>query len=966
MEGTCKESLINQKKKYLTFYSITEKQDESSNSSISDSKYGKQLIIDDNSKKHFIKFSEPKKKLNIKSEIKPKNKSTFARKRSSKSFNLKSKEKEKEKEDKNLKKFLKKESNKRVKDLKKRISEQLAHDDFYIIQLKTRNNSFHMNKKRNSSSKGVNLPFNMMNKFNYKNDNPNISPPPFPAYDNILNSNNNNKLFSMINSNIISSRAMIRNKSINVTSTESINHFYSFNSNKEMKAKKNMIRLNSKKMKINYGDDRTLQLSFFEKLKNSPMFEKSERIIYREKILYGLLGFFTILSLLFQILDAIFYNKKSMQYLERNHFDSDFDLNDINKYYLMEERKISELENNMRVCNLIFSIICVILNLYIYFIKNQFVKLGNENNNNFYNYYNYYNKRKKKKYKTIKKDDERIIIIPNNDDLDSKKEISITEIIKVCLICIINAIFYPPSINKVFIKINKDIIHVYSLNSIILFFSFLKSINIYRAMIHLTPLNNLLYKTMCKSKMVEIDYLFTIRCFLSRYPLTFIILNFILIGTIFCISIFCLEYFSLDIKKGLWNNKGNNNLKNFYNAIYLYLFFIIKNIYGDIQPISILGAIIMILIGSIALFIISYFFYYIIELIKFSPEEEKAYFKLIKILNPINKEHKSANLIKIFIIMKKVSIDYKSAENDYTNKRLNKFKEFRKMSRKNNLFNFGNDSDIYRNFTMINEYNDYIEKSLFINFLIRKFLSKVKLISECNNFRNNLIIARSFSHSFTDLLKNLVEKMNENLYQLNSKLQFLIKKEEKYKDFMKIHKSSLKKIKKVMGYQYFILNYLINKHNNENYDDFLKIKRHIRKTKTNKILTGSVIYHNQKLIKGKNKKCKFECIQSPSRTKFIKMKSSVFGPALSLNKGNIKKSKTNDNKHGNINNIINGLKIKRTKSLNIKQILNNINIIKKFYINGFTKNNKTIKRQKSYNYKSNKIFDDLKINIAND
>ena len=628
----------------------------------------------------------------------------------------------------------------------------------------------------------------------------------------------------------------------------------------------------------------------------------------------------------------------------------------------MEERKISDLENNMRVCNLIFSIICVILNLYIYVVKNQFIKLGNKNNNNFYNYYN---KKKKKKYKRIKKDDEHISIIPNNDDMDSKKEMSVIEIIKACLTCIINAIFYPPSINKVFIKVNKDIIHVYSLNSIILFFSFLKSINVYRAIIHLIPLNNLLYKTMCKSKMVEFDYLFTIRYFLNRYPLTFIILNFFLIGNIFCISIFCLEYFSLDIKKGLWNNKGNNNLKNFYNTIYLYLFLIIKNIYGDIQPISILGAIIMILIGSGALFIISYFFYYIIELIKFRPEEEKAYFKLIKILNPINKEHKSANLMKFFIIMKKVSIDYKNAENNYENKKLNKFKEFRKRSRRYNLFNFQNDSDIYKHFTMINEYNEYIEKNLFINHLIKKFLSKIKLISECNNFKNNLIIARNFSHSFTDLLKNLVEKMNENLYQLNSKLQFLIRKEEKYKDFIKIHKSTLKKIKKVMGYQYFTLNYLINRHNNENYVGFLKKKSHIRKTKTSSNLTGSVLYHNKKLIEGKNKKCKFDRIKSPRRIRFNKMKSSVFGPALSLNKGNIKKSKTNDNKHGNINSIISGLKIKRTKSLNSNQFLNNINFIKKFYVYGFTKNNKIIKRQKSYKCQPNKLIDDLKINIVN-
>ena len=98
MEDTNKESLMNQKKKcLLSFYSITEKQDESSNSSISESKFGKPLITDDNSKKHFLRFSDSKKLINNKSEIKPINKSTFAKKKSAKSFNTKSKEKEKEK-----------------------------------------------------------------------------------------------------------------------------------------------------------------------------------------------------------------------------------------------------------------------------------------------------------------------------------------------------------------------------------------------------------------------------------------------------------------------------------------------------------------------------------------------------------------------------------------------------------------------------------------------------------------------------------------------------------------------------------------------------------------------------------------------------------------------------------------------------------------------------------------------------
>ena len=60
----------------------------------------------------------------------------------------------------------------------------------------------------------------------------------------------------------------------------------------------------------------------------------------------------------------------------------------------------------------------------------------------------------------------------------------------------------------------------------------------------------------------------------------------------------------------------------------------------------------MIILGSFALIIVSYLIYYMKELIEFKPEEQKAYAKLIKILNPINKEHKAANLVKVFFLMK--------------------------------------------------------------------------------------------------------------------------------------------------------------------------------------------------------------------------------------------------------------------------------------------------------------------------
>ena len=952
MEDTYKENLFNQKKKTLSsFYSITEKQEESSNSSKSESNLGKQLITDDNSKKHLNINDFPKihNKIDSKTLI---NKKPILKRISSKSFNNKTNEKGKgkEKDKEGFNKIMRKESYKKIKNLKKRTSVEHNNNDIFLQQLRMRNNSIHTSKRRNLSSKELELSFNILNKFNTRNDRRSLI-----GDKNILNNYiNSNKLTSLSNSNFLSIKGTFRKKSLNITNTDSLNQFYS------IKQIKKSI-LNNKKIKINDVDDRILQMSLFEKLKNSPMFEKSEKMIYREKVIYGLLGLFTALSIIVQISDAFIYNYKSEEFLKKQSEVTD--LTDIKVYYLMEKRKITTQENNLRLCNLIFSIICVLLILYLYIIKNKFIKLTNNNNNNIYDYYNikYYNyKKKKKKYRRTRKESEHINIIPNNDDMIPKRKLPLSEIIKTILLCTVNLIFYPLSVNKVFAIVIKDTIHVYSLNSIILIFSFLKLINIYGAIIHLTPLNNLLYKNICKSKMVEMDFIFMFRYILNRYPLTFIIVHFFLIGIMFCIFIFCIEYFSLDNKKGVWNSKGNNNLKNIYNTIYLYIFYAIKNAYGDIQPISILGQIIMIVIGTVGLLVISYFFYYILELIKFTPEEGKAYFKLTKILNPINKEHKAANFIKYFLILKKDLKDYKNSENEYRDKKQNKIKKLLKKPRKHSLFDYEEIINSSRYLSVITDYNEYSEKDHFINYLCIKFISKVKIISECKGFNNNLIIARNFSHSFTDLLKNLSQKMKENLNQLNNKLQILYIKEKNYKKLLKGHKSTQKKIKKILDYQNFTINYLINKQNNENYLEFINMNRKgIRKEKNIK-LSGSVLYYNKKLIK---KKSLNKLEETPKKVRFHRVKSTILGTGVGLKFGNILKSKNND-KHNGSQKIIDKLSIKRANSLNNTQLLNNLNFTKKSNLYGFSLK-KTIVRKNTYNNIKNKLIDNIKIKDNN-
>ena len=184
-------------------------------------------------------------------------------------------------------------------------------------------------KRRNSSSKYANLSPQIKKTITFKGkQNINIQTLNNPLNDNNISNNNVYKLFS---NNSISSRMILRNKSFNTSSIET----------------------NNKKLKINDGYEGILQIRLFEKLKKSPMFEKSEKLLYKEKLLFGFLGFSTLMSIIFQICDVILYNKNTYKYLINIYSYEKINLNNINDY--IQERTISREENCVRIFNIIFS-----------------------------------------------------------------------------------------------------------------------------------------------------------------------------------------------------------------------------------------------------------------------------------------------------------------------------------------------------------------------------------------------------------------------------------------------------------------------------------------------------------------------------------------------------------------------------------------------------------------------------------
>ena len=567
--------------------------------------------------------------------------------------------------------------------------------------------------------------------------------------------------------------------------------------------------------KTNFKGQKNIQSSnIFEKLKNSVMFEKSEKIMFNIKICYAFLSIFSLASIVLEITDVILYHKKSDEYLKEKYNLESSNTTDIQKYYLIEERTISSQENSIRIFNLIFSLFCVFFLLLIQYIKIGFNQQSKKKKryNYYMNYNTFFHKKKRNPVRTnnreVNNNDNHIKLILNQESNGNYEKKG--EIISLIINCIISIIFFPPKVNKVFIGMQHNIIYVYSLNSIFLVVSIFKIINIYKAVFYLFPFNNLLYKTICSSNMVKMDFKFMFKFILNMYPLAFIIINFITIGLLVSVLIYCVEYFSIDINTKLINNKGINDLKDFYSEINLYCFFVLKNIHGNIKTNTILGSLIILIGGTVGLLISSYFIYYINLLIEFQPEEQQAFGKLVKLLNPSNNEHKAANLIKVFLLMKKIYIDNKNIRDEYLLKKENNFKN--NYNKNTNNFNFGMNESI-DSLTNMSQSNEYKDKKKFLKFLCSEFILKVKLINECKNFKNNLLIARNNSLSFNDVLKTLGEKMNANLIQLNNKIEVLIQNDQKFIGFMKFQENSLKNVRNLIRIQDNIINYLIERNN---------------------------------------------------------------------------------------------------------------------------------------------------------
>ena len=588
------------------------------------------------------------------------------------------------------------------------------------------------------------------------------------------------------------------------------------------------------KGKLTYNEKTAM--SIYDQIKNSESYEKSEKLLFKLKICFAILAVFSLVSIILNCADSLLYNNKSIEYIINENNNTFFDKNNIDNYYVIKKRIISPKENTIRIFNGIFSLFCIIIIIIIYKIKTGvFISTDDTKKEKFKKMLNIYYKKNRRKplatQKTMqeKERNEKIQIhdvkLEYKKTNDNEKKNIIERNITIRL-CVANIIFYPPYINVAFIGKYHNIIYIYSLNSLFLILSIFKLSNIYKAVFYLSSLNNTFNNAICKSNLINLNFSFMIKYKMNRTPLIFILFNLILLFLITCIIIFCVEYFSLDISNDFWSNVNENKGENYLNILNCFFFFSIRNIHEEHSIKSFLGKIILYFGGLFGMLLSSFFLFYMNNLVELSPEEHVAYSKLTKLLNPENKEHKASNLIKSILLIKKIYIDNKNTVRDYKLKNIKEEKPkitrrksvFQKDSAFNLVFNL-NGTDIN-----VNEINDNKEKKKFIKYIGYVFVFKAKIKVELKNFIDKSKVARNSTLSFNDVLKTICTKLDINNGQLNNKIEILIKKEQKYLDFIKFTSNTIRKIEKISHYQTSLIQYFSEIHN-EHVKQIIEIRK---------------------------------------------------------------------------------------------------------------------------------------------
>ena len=504
---------------------------------------------------------------------------------------------------------------------------------------------------------------------------------------------------------------------------------------KKNSIKKSNVNVKNKKrnLKIHFPRNTMIQIETLKKIND----HKTHYGLYqlRIKLCHFSLALLSLLSIYCSIVDNEYFIEKTFIFLDTKYnckFDELLNINkeDISLFYkLIEKRKISTIENVFRCINFIASIISCIILTFKYYYNIHLLKMDKKISeyNNFFSsgIFHYY-----------------------------------------IIECLINLLSLPPKINKTFLISSHTIRYLFTLNSFFLLLSFLKLYNVFRTLLMTSKYSSKISEAICQTYKTNYNLLVIIKAEMNSRPLIFFIIVFILFIVITSLLLRSFEVFGYDIITGYYGKKGINDLRRTVNNFWLNIISITNIGFGDEFPRTNSGRIIIFITSLFGMFILGFLIANISNISQFTQKEGRAYLKMKKILSKENLYHKSSEMIKGLLLLRKNAINTRNKLGD--------------------------------RITLIKE----------------SMVLHIKFLNDIMNFHNELYVARFYSIPMINLIKNMENKLYDNVKNLTSHLN---KIEYINKDLMKLEKGQnklIESLKKINLKQCKITKYLLEKHNN--------------------------------------------------------------------------------------------------------------------------------------------------------
>ena len=314
------------------------------------------------------------------------------------------------------------------------------------------------------------------------------------------------------------------------------------------------------------------------------------------------------LNIIIAIIENLIYLKKTKEALNKYG---------ICKINFVKQRKITLVENLLRIINIYLSIIGAVFILVLYLL--------------------------------------RIEILKGDGYISKSDNLFTVNLWKSCFIKILFALIAnPPFVNGLFIIGNvSGKCTIISLNSIICTLVLFKICFTIVLLRRFSYYSDDISKSICGDFQVSHSILFSVKSFLNKHYI--LIPTSIFIYTLMSSSIILLNFESGKYENGVLKS----NVDNLLNAIWLSFSIITTLSVGDYYPVTFIGNLLSIIFGILGLYSITLIIFAFGDFSHFSFNEMKSYVKLKKISSGENKEAKAATAIQLLLRIRRNIIIYR-------------------------------------------------------------------------------------------------------------------------------------------------------------------------------------------------------------------------------------------------------------------------------------------------------------------